>query len=395
MKKMYNVMETICSPKLNDNQNGITIISLVITIIVMLILTGVTIEVGTGSIENSKKVSFLAYMQTIQKKVDLIYEDNNYLEYGEALSNDNKARLKKVLNNGNESFITTVDSEYLRYFDSNHLASQLDIQNIDDEIVVDFNTREVISLTGIKYENKIYYSQYYLPGGQKINQPSGETNRAVSFGEIETNINGLNATFTIKGISITNGTLSYGKKDSSGVIKWKVVTNYTKKDVDITTENITESGTYYFKLVDNTNGNDNIGSDSSYPSVELRLTNAPKLKGDLTDLSRSYNYSDINDSTKWAYATDSTDTANVKYYVWIPRFVYKLDENNKLSELQFLRGTSDITTAGGYIKTSEWTEPTAFTSDTNKVTGVWVQIDESDKDKLDIIEILTAEATPE
>lgn len=381
MEKLYNVEAKNNRQELKDNQKGVTLITMVVTLVLMIILAAVTIEIGTESIDNSKMLAFVSYMQAIQAKVDSIAENGNYLDYGKNLSSSKKNNLETILNDGNEDFLTTSDSQYLRYFDSDHIASDLELENIDDEIVVDFSTREVISLNGIEYEGRMYYTQYELPGGQTLNQQTEVVNRDVSIEEIIANIDGLNATFTIKGIGITNGTLSYGKKDSSGNIKWKVVTNYTKKDVDITTENIIETGTYYFKLVDNTNGKDNIGNDNSYPLAELKLTNTPKLQGNLTDLSTTYNYSNLNDSSKWAYATDKTDTANLKYYVWIPRFVYKLDDNNKLSELQFLRGTSDITTEGGNITASEWTESDTFTSGTNKLTGVWVLVDTPNKSR--------------
>ncbi|MGN1301903.1 MAG: hypothetical protein ACI4U9_05225 [Clostridia bacterium] len=354
---------------------GITLIALIITIIVMLILASVTISIGTGNIENSKMISFVSYMQTIQKKVDIIVENENYSSYGEELTSANKSILQNILNSENESFLTTQNSTYLRYFDSNHIATDLEVENVNDEIVVDFNTREVISLNGIKYEGKRYYTQYYLPGGQVLKQQTEEVTRTVSFGDITSNIDGLNATFTITNINLTNGTLSYGKMDSNNIIKWTTLTDYTKKGENITTKNITESGKYYFKLVDNTTGQDNADAEGNYPRVELRLTNTPKLQGNLTDLSSPYNYSSLNDSTKWAFATDSTDTANLAYYVWIPRFAYKLNASGTLEELQFLRGTSDVTSSGGYINATDWTVPDAFTSGGIQRTGVWVKVD--------------------
>lgn len=354
---------------------GITLIVLIITIIVMLILATVTVYVGTGNIENSKMVSFVSYMQTIQKKVDFIAEYENYSKYGVELTSDNRGLLQDILNSENETFKTTIDSTHLRYFDSSHIASDLEIENIDDEIIVDFNTREVISLNGIKYENKMYYTQYYLPGGQALEQQTEEVTRTVSFGDITSNIDGLNATFTITNINLTNGTLCYGKMDSSNAIRWTIITEYTKKGENITTKNITESGIYYFKLVDNVTGDDNIDSEGNYPSVELRLTNTPKLQDNLTDLSSPYNYSNLNDSTKWAFATDSTDTENLEYYVWIPRFAYKLNGSGTLEELQFLRGTSDVTSSGGYINNTDWTVPRVFTDEGIQKTGVWVKVD--------------------
>lgn len=359
---------------LKTNQKGVTLIVLVITIVLMVTLAAVTIEVGTGSIDNSKMLTFLTYMQTIQSKVNLIAEYEDYSNYGRSLSSTNKSKLQTILSSENESFSTTINSAYLRYFDSSRISSELRIDNIDDEIVVDFNTREVISLNGIKHEGEMYYTQYYLPGGQTLEQQIEGVNRTVSFGEIVSNIDGLNSTFTIKDISISNGTLSYGQMDNSNVIKWNTITNYTKNGEAVTTSNITESGVYYFKLTDNTSGKDNADSAGNYPSLEIKLTNAPKLEGVLTDLSTSYNYSDLNKSENWAFATDKTNAASLVYYVWIPRFVYKLDGSGKLAELEFLRGTSDITTSGIYINTTEWTESTVFTNGTSKRTGVWVRV---------------------
>lgn len=340
----------------------------------MLILTTVVINVGSAELDESKRVNFVAYMQTIQTKVDFIAQYEEYSNYGEELSSSNVTKLQTILNSKTENLLTTTSSTTLRYFDSSLIASDLDVENIDDEIVVDFNTREVISLNGVEYEGKIYYTQYNLPGGQKIKHKTEEVTRNVGFGDIVSNIDGLNSTFTITNIGITNGTLSLGRMDTSNIIKWTEITNHTNSGESITTKNITESGTYYFKLVDNVTETDNVSEDGTYPSVELRLTNRPKLEGVLTDLSTSYNYSNLNDSTNWAFATDKTDTANLKYYVWIPRYAYQLKGDGKLSELQFLRGTSEVTTSGGYINTTNWTVPDVFTEGGTQKTGVWVQV---------------------
>lgn len=386
MKNKYNIHDVgegdfsprIYNGKLKINQNGITVISLVITIVILLILSSITINVGTGTLKETRMTSFVSYMQMIQTKVDYIAKYEDYLAYGEDLTDDQKHLLQRVLSSEIESFTTTTASLNLRYFDSNHIASDLEIENIDDEIVVDFNTREVISLNGIEYEGKKYYSQYSLPGGQVLKNQTEEVTRTVSFGSIVSNIDGLNSTFTITNIGITNGTLSYGRMDTQNIINWTTITNYTKSGESVTTRNITESGTYYFKLVDNVTGEDSGVTDAqgniTYTSVELRLTNSPKLEGDLIDLSTPYNYSNLNDSSKWAFATDQTDTANLKYYVWIPRFAYKLNADGSLNELQFLRGTSDITSSGGYINSADWTVPGVFTEDGVQKTGVWMQV---------------------
>ena len=355
------------------NQRGITLIGLIITIVLMLILTAVAINVGVGDIDYSKRIRFMSYMQAIQKKVDYITEYENYENYGDALTSEQKTKLTTILSNENDTFITNdVNSVTLKYFNSQKIASQLELDNIDDEIIVNFATREVISLNGIEYEDNIYYTQYNLPGGQKIVNGS-TSNRSVSFGTPTASINGLNAIFTIPDISITNGTLSYTTNYSDPNPMWTVITDHTIANQPVTTENITKSGTYYFKLEDNTNKT-NVSISSS--PIYLRLANSPQLKGDLELEEDTYDYSgqNINANANWAYAT-----ANSIEYVWIPRFAY---ETAHSSNIEFLKGTSDLTTSGGYI-TNDWTVPSIFTD----VTGGWIRTDSySSYDIIDIIE---------
>ena len=368
------------------NERGITVIALVVTIVITLIIAATTIYVGTENIDYSKMVKFVSYMQAIQKKVDLISEYDNYTLYGEEVTADSTqiSKLSQILNLN----LDAIDTSKLRYFNEEKIASDLEIDGIEDEIIVDFETREVISLNGIKYDGEIYYTQYNLPGGQILNSYE-ETGREVSIGEIYENIDGLNATFTINDIGITNGSLYFGKeytKDDDTKIKWQMITNYTTMGQNVTTPNVTETGTYYFKLVDNVTGNDNIGNDETYPSMDLRLTNSPKAKEDIEiELDENeniiYNYSDLSAFENWAYGTD---TSNGNIYVWVPRFAY---ETENTENIEFLRGNSDITTSGGYI-TDDWTVPSVFTTTDDELTGVWIKVDSINQEELDIIEIL-------
>lgn len=278
------------------------------------------------------------------------------------------------------STINTSNGNPIRYFDSTAIAEDLGLENIDDEIVVNFETREVISLNGINYAGEIYYSQYRLPGGQKVKQNTTENLRQIGWEDftITPNINGLNATFTISGIRFTNGTLSYSN-DSQNT--WTEITNYTVANETVTTENLTKSGKYYFKWTDNTNKNNEYVLDA----VNIRLYNSPKLKENLGDLSTTYNYTAL-DSTTWAYATDNNETeldeTDDTIYVWIPRYAYETEEK---TNIEFLRGTSNVTTKDTYIPETDWTIPEVF----KDVTGVWVDVtDEYNADELDTLDII-------
>ena len=278
------------------------------------------------------------------------------------------------------STINTSNGNPIRYFDSTAIAEDLGLENIDDEIVVNFETREVISLSGINYAGEIYYSQYRLPGGQTVKQNTTENLRQIGWEDftITPNINGLNATFTISGIRFTNGTLSYSN-DSQNT--WTEITNYTVANETVTTENLTKSGRYYFKWTDNTNKNNEYILDT----VSIRLTNSPQLKGNLGDLSTTYNYTAL-DSATWAYATDNNETeldeTDDTIYVWIPRYAYETEEK---TNIEFLRGTSNVTTKDTYIPETGWTIPEVF----KDVTGVWVDVtDEYNTDELDTLDII-------
>lgn len=366
--------------KIKGNK-GITLLALIITIVVTLIIVSITIRVGTEDITYSKMVKFITYMQIIQKRVDILAESDNYENLGANLTSTQIAALNKILESKNETFTTNSNSETLKYFNSNTMASQLEIDNIDDEIFIDFATREVISLNGIEHEGEIYYTQYFLPGGQKLIAATDTNTEDVSFDSITANIDGLNGTFTIAGISITNGTLSYSTNKNT----WVVVTNYTIANQPVETGNITKSGIYYFKLTSNITGDDNGIEDEEhgtidYPSITLNLTNSPKLAEGLEMVRDNYNYSNLENQENWAYAKNSSNSS--LEYVWIPRFAYETADN---TNILFLRGTSDITTNGGHI-TADWTVPSQFKDGNTELTGVWVKTDSYNTNN--IIEIL-------
>lgn len=358
------------------NKRGITLIALVLTIVVMLILVTISVRTGIGTIEHSRMVSFVSRMQLLQKKVDFLAENEGYSELGTALTEDQKTTFENIKTAENLNAIQ--ENTSLRYFEKSAISSQLEIDSIDDEIIVDFETREVISLTGIEYDGNMHYTQYNLPGGQKINQQNNSNDRSfiwkneetVDGAEITTSINGLNATFKIRGINLTNGTISYSSNNGQ---TWTEITNYTIAGEDIVTKNITKSGTYYFKWVDNTNNNIVISNP-----IALMLTNSPQLKGNVGELSPSYNYSNL-DSTNWAYATDSVTGYK---YVWIPRFAYETESTPK--NIVFLRGTSLVTTSENYLPETGWTIPEPL----KNVTGVWVKVSNAPIANLDIIDIL-------
>ena len=356
--------------RVTKDNKGITLVALIIAVILMLILTSVTTYTGINTYRKMQVTKFVTQMQLIQGKVDELKDSKTIDELktmGDEIPTDKQAIITTANTRGE---ITSSDISSYRYFSSEKLKQELDLEDgIDGEIMINFTTREVVSTVGIEYESERYYTQYLLPGGQKLIDNSTQTNRDLAF-DLNASVDGLNATITINNIQITNATLSYKEQGSS---YWQNITNYTKKGETYSVL-ISKSATYDFKLIDNTTGKDN------NKSIILKLTNKPKTQSQID----SYNYSLT--AENWAYCTD-TDGNN---YVWIPRFAYKLDENNQ-NIIKFLKGNSNITTDNSTIDET-WTVSDKLNSaDGTKLTGIWVQVTSKNQEGINMIELLSSD----
>ena len=357
--------------KLTKDNKGITLITLIITIILMSILVSVATYSGINTYKNMQVTKFVAQMQLIQAKVDDLAEANETEGLGEDITEAQKNVLDLAYKNDEvKDYNDDYKSKY-RYFSTENLKTQLDIDDVEDEVLINFETREVVSLNGVEYKETKYYTQYKLPNGQSIINSNATTSRELAFA-LETSIDGLNCSLTINHISITNGTLSFAETDSEGnKSNWQMVTNYTEKDNEYTA-NISKSGNYTFRLQDNT-------SKDYYleKTIVITLTNRPK-----TNLILGF-YDYGVDSSLWAYT--QKDSIN---YVWIPRFAYKIDETTNTTNIKFIKGNSNIATDNTYIN-DEWTLPGKFTAeDGTELTGIWISVNSANQSGLDMITLL-------
>lgn len=359
---------------LTKENKAITLVALVITVVIMLILISVTTYTGIDTYKNVKVNQFVDRMQLIQAKVDEIskeelqkLEDLGELGADASSKQGSQEILSEAMKNGEVS--TSNISEY-KYFSADDLLKTFDLDDINDEILVNFNTREVISLTGIDYEGKIYYTQYKLPNAQ-TRITTTEQDRTLEF-NLETEMDGLNASITISDISISNGTLQYQK---DGDNYWTTITNYTEASKD-NKINLTESGKYKIKLVDNVNNN------QIEKELTVLLTNKPKTTGEFTE---EYNYA--GDSTSWAYAQSGGS-----WYVWIPRFASKKDGN-----IKFIKGNSNTATDNTYIDNTYSEDEidnnyTVHNKFGTNLTGLWVNVNSKNQAGLDMIDLLNSDA---
>lgn len=220
------------------NEKGITLISLAITIIVMLIIVGAATYSGMETIDRSKRVEFISEMEIIQSKVNNIYEkrklsqeDKEYYDnLGQDISNVSEEKLKTALGEKSE--------EGFLYFNSENLK-ELGLDNINQEIIINYNTREVISLTGITLDGKKYYKLEDIPGYTTNNVEYVNKNReAPSFNVETTKISENEYRVRVKDIV-------YNSNVKGGTIKYKLhsETNWILNGED-TTLTVTIPGLY-------------------------------------------------------------------------------------------------------------------------------------------------------
>ena len=142
------------------NNKGITLIVVMITVAVLAMLTGVIVTSVGNTYENSRAVQFSSYMQMIQKQVDIYVEEGtDYETLGRALNTEMQERLYTILESDIRGLIDTTDvtSDKIRYFSSRGIDEDFGISEINDEVVVNFANRGVISLNGVEKGGYTYY----------------------------------------------------------------------------------------------------------------------------------------------------------------------------------------------------------------------------------------------
>lgn len=136
---------------------GITLTSLIITVIVLTIISGIAITSAIDTYSDSEVIRFQTYMKFIQKKVDIFVEEGNF--QGQTLTIEQQNVLQTIIDNDTKGDIETelATEETLRYFSSDDIEQIFGVEDVNDEVVVNFSNREVISLNGIEKDGKIYY----------------------------------------------------------------------------------------------------------------------------------------------------------------------------------------------------------------------------------------------
>ncbi len=141
--------------------NGITIVALIITIIIVLILASVTIQFGVKEVQRAKLEDIKTTMLLIKGRAQIVVDKESF---GEAYDNTGMVKLSDATNYDLTLLQPTLDE----LEDTSNLyiweQTAMDNNNIDVEIttedffVIDYSTGEVYYSLGYTYEGNTYYS---------------------------------------------------------------------------------------------------------------------------------------------------------------------------------------------------------------------------------------------
>lgn len=144
--------------KVLKNEKGITLLALVITMIILMILVGITINIGKNGITESREDAMLSELGIVQNailqrktKADLTGE--NYP--GETITEANinlEETIEEINNNrtSGEEAISRKDRDDSHYYflsTENGGLEELGITNSEDAYIVNYETGEVINYT--------------------------------------------------------------------------------------------------------------------------------------------------------------------------------------------------------------------------------------------------------
>lgn len=147
--------------KLAKNSKGITLITLVITVIVIGILASVGTYSGIEVINSSKLTRFTTEMKLIQTKVNEIYD--NRTEYELIGTDEYKEELSVILGLLDSEWGYGTETENYKYYAVTVLKDDLGIEDIEQSVFINLEKRKVISSNGIKADGTIYYVLEQLP----------------------------------------------------------------------------------------------------------------------------------------------------------------------------------------------------------------------------------------
>ena len=144
---------------MNKNSKGITLVSLVITIIILMLITSVTVYTGTNVIKqvtlqnvNTDMMLIKAKVKTMEEQAKFNKDNSNYKGTPLIDVHDNK-KIDKLVD---EEIVEDITKYYLL---SKEELNSMGLEKIDiaDGYLVNYESEEIIYVRGLKKDDNMYY----------------------------------------------------------------------------------------------------------------------------------------------------------------------------------------------------------------------------------------------
>ena len=391
-------------------ESGISLLTLVITIVILMLLATMAVYSINRAIESSKLTAFTTELKIMQSQVDVLNEKMNnngeitvdgvtykgkgeedskgVQEIGKSISEEG---LTEQANKALEAVGVTdnEEKEKYKYYDEKIIKEGLGVEGVGQELLINVENREVVSYKGIKNQGKMYYNLASLPGAMyKV-----EHEETQSKPDFDVSIEQTSGEGEWK-VKITK--IEYDGYINKWQVKYKLEGHTTWNTSDEYEFSVNKQGTYIIKLVNGDIESQELKCSTEYKIMpELLEGMQPVIVNENGELQRAnstsdqwYSYEiteddeDMQDggttnggSSRWANAE-----LNGNYYVWIPRYAFKVDESvtyqnsngtisNKI-DVKFIgvgitRDNVEKEIGEGYQI------PEAFTTEQKELSGFW------------------------
>lgn len=235
------------------NQKGVTVVSLIVTIILLLMLASITVSTSLSSYKTMKYQTFKAELEEIQDAVNEISESyslekelNSSISYSDYFTDKFGSSPQLVGESTTVDGVSnvvalyaalTTNSQYTYYFSEDDIKTYLGLEVTLDGVLVDFSTRYVYSVTGCEdpYDSdQIYYTLSEMDGETNIYE--NETSSASATSGLSASNDNSNTLYTSGDTKLLKVTLTF-KRSSSGI-------NYPMKKAYYSTD----GGTTYIEV---------------------------------------------------------------------------------------------------------------------------------------------------
>lgn len=365
-------------------EKGITLTSLVITIIILLIIASISVFSGTQTIKYAKWNKAKSEMETVQAQVNTWNEEykslsdtekNTYLKnIGTSVTNppdvedmdSYNTALEKTKNAVDE--IDDADIEDYRLLSEYYLKKNLGL-NGSYEFLVNIKTRDVVLLSGLEYEGNMYYTTKDF---NIYNTESADVT-GIKFDLEQGNGNE---------IIISNVELIDSNSNESNISKFKV--QYKMNDAEYFSD-VTANLTKYTEEKENEDGTKNTVTKYKFPVDEVgeytvqisTIDNKNTIYKDITLTAKVPTDTQIANADASTAITTTYGRIDV---IWLDRYnkvistpnAPKLGDMTKVTWTETTDGWTEDTTAK-----STWYNYTAGTGNDDNLSSMWANAKDS------------------